>query len=129
MSRFDFTLKHVSGVKMGKADSLSRRLDWKVGVEKDNEDQVFIKNHWIHNLSEVVIEGPEVNILEKIKKARGKDKEVVRCYDSRLKGFKSRNNSCIGVTQENSIEFLIQSSLPYILFPMVCASYCAPYPK
>ena len=42
---------------------------------------------------------------------------------------KSRNNSYIGVTQENSIEFLIQSSLPYILLPMVCASYCAPYPK
>ena len=42
---------------------------------------------------------------------------------------KSRNNSCIGVTQENSIEFLRQSSLPYILLPMVHASYCASYPK
>ena len=42
---------------------------------------------------------------------------------------KSRNNSCIGVTQENSIEFLIQSSLPYILLPMVRANYCVPYPK
>ncbi len=39
----------------------------------------------------------------------------------------NKNNSCIRETQENSIEFLIQSSLPYILFPMVCASYCAPY--
>jgi len=27
----------------------------------------------------------------------------------------SKNNSCIRETQENSIEFLIQSSLPYIL--------------
>ena len=70
---------------MGKANSLSRRLDWKVGVEKDNEDQVFIKNHWIHNLSEVVIEGPEVDILEKIKKARGKDKEVVRVVEEMKK--------------------------------------------
>ena len=33
------------------------------------------------------------------------------------------------VTQENSIKFLIQSSLPYILSPMVHASYCVPYPK
>jgi len=66
---------------MGKADSLSRRPDWKVGVEKDNEDQVFIKDHWIHNLSEVVIEGSEIDILEKIKKARGKDKEVVRVVE------------------------------------------------
>ena len=33
------------------------------------------------------------------------------------------------VTQENSIEFQVQSSLPYILIPLVCANYCAPYPK
>ena len=38
-------------------------------VEKDNEDRVFIKDHWIHNLSEVVIEGSEIDILEKIKKS------------------------------------------------------------
>jgi len=30
------------------------------------------------------------------------------------------------VTQENSIEFLVQSSLPYILLLMVCAHYCTP---
>ena len=66
---------------MEKADSLSRRPDWKVGAEKDNENQVFIKDYWIHNLSEVVIEGPEVDILEKIKKARGKDEEVVRVVE------------------------------------------------
>ena len=34
LSRFDFTLKHVLGTKMGKADRLSKRLDWKVGVKK-----------------------------------------------------------------------------------------------
>jgi len=28
---------------MGKADSLSRRPDWEVGVEKDNEDETLIK--------------------------------------------------------------------------------------
>jgi len=38
LSRFDFMLKHVLGSRMGKADSLSRRPDWKVGVERDNED-------------------------------------------------------------------------------------------
>jgi len=78
LSRFDFTLKHIPGTKMGKTDGLSRRLDWKVGVEKNNDNQVFIKNGWLYNLYEVVIEGPEVDILEKIKKARSKDKEVVR---------------------------------------------------
>ena len=50
LSRFDFTLKHVLGVRIEKADRLSRRLDWKIGVERDNEDQVFIKNNWICNL-------------------------------------------------------------------------------
>jgi len=38
-------LKHVLGTRMGKADGLSRRSDWKVGVEKDNEDQVLIKDN------------------------------------------------------------------------------------
>jgi len=63
---------------MGKADGLSRRLDWKVRVEKNNNNQIFIKDNWIRSLEEVVIEGPEVDIVEKIKKARGKDKKVVR---------------------------------------------------
>jgi len=36
-------LKHVPGSKMGKADSLSRRLDWEVGVKRDNEDEVLVK--------------------------------------------------------------------------------------
>ena len=85
LSRFNFTLKHIPGTRMGKVDRLSRRLDWKVGVERDNEDQVFIKNNWIHSIQEVVIEGPEVEILEKIKKARGKDKEVVRIVEKMKK--------------------------------------------
>ena len=37
--RFDFTLRHVPETNMGKADGLSRRSDWKVGVEKNNEEQ------------------------------------------------------------------------------------------
>ena len=44
LSRFDFTLKYVPGTKMGKVDRLSRRSDWKVGIEKDNDNQVFIKD-------------------------------------------------------------------------------------
>ena len=70
---------------MGKVDGLSRQLDWKVGVEKDNNNQVFIKDNWIHSLKEVVIEGPKVDIVEKIKKARSKDKEVVRVVEKMKK--------------------------------------------
>jgi len=66
---------------MGKADGLSRRSDWKVGVERDNENQVFIKDNWIHRMQEVVVEGPEVDIVEKIKKARSKNEDVVRVVE------------------------------------------------
>jgi len=57
LSRFNFTLKYVLGVRIGKADRLSRRLDWKVGTENDNENQKLIK------------------------RARGKDKEVVKVVE------------------------------------------------
>ena len=70
---------------MEKADRLSRRLDWKVGVDRDNENQIFIKDNCIHNLQEVVIEGPEVELLEKIKKARSKDKDIVRIVEDMKK--------------------------------------------
>jgi len=66
---------------MGKVDGLSRRLDWKIGVDKDNENQVIIKDNWICNLQEVIIEGPEVDIIEKIKKARSRDEDVVRVVE------------------------------------------------
>ena len=85
LSWFDFTLKHVVGSKMGKANGLSRRADWKVGVDKDNENQVLIKNNWICNMYEVIVEGPEVEMLEKIKKARSKDEDIVRVVEEMKK--------------------------------------------
>ncbi len=60
-------------------------MDWKVEVEKDNDNQVFIKDNWICNLEEVVIKGPEIDIVEKIKKTRGKDEEVVRIVEEMKK--------------------------------------------
>ena len=78
-------LKYVPGTKMGKADGLSKRPDWKVGIDRDNENQVVIKDNWIHSLQEVVIEGLEVKILEKIKKAKSKDKDVVKVAEEMKK--------------------------------------------
>ena len=78
LSQFDFTLKHVAGSKMGKANKLSKRVDWKIGVDKDNENQIFIKNNWICSMYEVVVEGPEVYLVEKIKKVRSRDEDVIR---------------------------------------------------
>jgi len=85
LSQFDFTLKHVAGTKMGKADRLSRRADWKVDMDKDNENQVFIKDNWIRSMYEVVVEGPEVDLVEKIKKVRRKDENVVRVVEEMKK--------------------------------------------
>jgi len=70
---------------MGKADGLSRRVDWKLSVDKDNENQVFIKDNWIRSMYEVVVEGLEVDLLEKIKKARSKDKDVIRVVEEMIK--------------------------------------------
>ena len=85
LSRFDFTLKHVPGMRMRKTDGLSRRLDWKVSMDKDNENQVIIKDNWLYKLEKVIIEGPEVEIVEKIKKARDKDEEVIRIVEDMKK--------------------------------------------
>jgi len=102
LSRFDFTLKHVPGTKMGKADGLSRRSDWRVGVEKDNDNQVFIKDNWIHKLQKIVIEGPEVDIIEKIKKARSKNEDVVRVVEEMKK---------VGVKELQGNEWKIEGDL------------------
>jgi len=70
---------------MGKVDRLSRGPDWKVGIENDNNNQTLIKEQWICNLAKVVIEGPEVDIVEKIKRARSKNEEVVRVVEGMKK--------------------------------------------
>ena len=78
MSRFDFALKHVASKSMGRADSL-RRVDWAEGVEKDNENQVMLKEEWLEIRGlEQLVEEPEEEILKKIKEAREKDEEVIK---------------------------------------------------
>ena len=83
LSRFDFILKHISGSKMGKADGLSRRPDWEVGVEKDNEEQILVKKEWIEaqrvRVVEVIIEG--VDLLDKVRKSEAKDDKVVKAVE------------------------------------------------
>ena len=64
--------------RMEKADRSSRRLDWKVRVDKDNDNQIIIKDNWLYRIEEVIIERPEVDIVEKMKKDRSKNKKVVR---------------------------------------------------
>ena len=47
MSRFDFTLKHVLESKIEKVDSLSRRPDQEIGVERDNKDEMLVEPEWL----------------------------------------------------------------------------------
>jgi len=83
LSRFDFMLKHVPGSKIGKADSLSRRLDWEVGVERDNENEMLVKPEWLEvrrtERVEIIVEG--VDLLEKVRKSKVKDNEVVKAVE------------------------------------------------
>jgi len=69
--RFSFMLKHVPESKMGKADSLSRRLDWEVGVDKDNEDKVLVKSEWLEvrktETVEIIVDG--IDLLEEVQKS------------------------------------------------------------
>jgi len=79
LSRFDFALKYVAGKSMGRADSLSRRVDWAKRVERDNENQVMLKEEWLEvRAMEQLVEGPEEEIVKKIKEVRDKDKEVIK---------------------------------------------------
>jgi len=86
LSRFDFALKHVTGKSMGRADSLSRRVDWAEGVERDNENQVIVKEEWLEvRAMEQLIEGPDEGIIRKIKEARDKDKKVIKVVEEMKK--------------------------------------------
>jgi len=76
-------LKHILGSKIGKADGLSRRLDWEVGVERDNEEQTLVKKEWLEakriRIMEVVIEG--VDLLDKVRKCEAKDDKIVKAME------------------------------------------------
>ena len=63
---------------MGKADGLSRRLDWQEGVEKNNEDQTLIWPEWVRGVETVIEEG---DLRKRIKKVQEGDKRVVKAVE------------------------------------------------
>ena len=77
MSRFNFNLKYIPGVRVRKANRLSKRQDLEVGIENNNENQKLIKEKWIREMIEVVVERPDMMLVEKIKRAREKDEKMV----------------------------------------------------
>jgi len=76
-------LKHVPESRKEKVDSLSRRPDWEVGVERDNENQMLIKPEWLEarrmETVEIIVEG--VDLLKKVKQSKVKDDEVVKAVE------------------------------------------------
>ena len=71
---------------MGRADSLSRRVDQIEGVERDNENQVMLKEEWLEvRAMEQLVEGLEQEIVRKIKEARDKDEEVIKAVEEMKK--------------------------------------------
>ena len=86
LSRFDFALKHIAGKSMGRVNSLSKRVDWAEGVKRDNENQVMLKKEWVEvRAMEQLVEGPEEDIVKKIKEARNKDEKVIKAVEEMKK--------------------------------------------
>ena len=75
--QFNFTLKHVPGKSMGKANRLSRRPDWQEGVEKDNKNQKLVKPEWIREVETI----EEENLKKRIKKVQERDERVVKVVE------------------------------------------------
>ena len=83
MLRFDFTLKHVLGSRIEKANSLSRRLDWKVEAERDNENKTLVKPEWlvVRRTEKVEIIVEEVDLLEKVRQSKVKDDKIIKAIE------------------------------------------------
>jgi len=66
---------------MGKANGLSRRPDWRKGIEKDNEDRTLVKAEWLRKAGteEVLIEG--VDLLKKVRESKAKNDEVIKAVE------------------------------------------------
>ena len=54
-----------------------------MGVEKDNEDQRLVKPEWLEvrktEMIEIIVDG--VDLLEKVRKSKVKDDEVVKAVE------------------------------------------------
>ena len=83
LSRFNFMLKHILGSKMEKANSLSRRPDQEIRVEKDNKNETLVKPEWLEvrktEAVEIIVD--RVDLLEEVRKSKVKDDKVVKAIE------------------------------------------------
>jgi len=66
---------------MGKVNGLSRRPDWRQGIEKDNKDKTLVKAKWLRKAGteEVLIKG--VDLLKKVRESKAKDDEIIKAVE------------------------------------------------
>ena len=78
--RFNFMLKHVPESKIEKTDSLSRRPNWEIEVDKNNKNKILVKPKWliVKRTEKIEIIVKEVNLLEKVRQSKMKDNEVIK---------------------------------------------------
>ena len=83
LSRFNFTLKYVPESKMEKADSLSKRPDWEIEVDKDNKNKTLVKTKQliVRRTEKIEIIVKEINLLEKVRQLKVKDDEVIKAVE------------------------------------------------
>ena len=116
LSRFDFTLKHVAGKSMGQVDSLSKRTYQTEEVERDNENQVMLKEEWLEirvmEKEQLLIEKVEEEIIEKIKKSEAKNDKVVKVVEEMKKtGVKVLRND----EQQIEDDLVLKEGKVYVL--------------
>ena len=122
---FNFTLKHIPGKSIGKADRLSQRADWQEEVENNNEDRTLIRLEGVRGVETLV---EDRSLRKKIKKVQKGDKKVVKAVEElKRTGMKSLKD------EEWSIEEEIVMKKEYIYIPegelrgeVVCLYYNMP---
>ena len=74
---------------MGKADALSRRVDWKKGVEDDNRDEMLLKPEWFEaralEREHVLVDANKVDLVKRIKESEAREDEVVKAVEEMKK--------------------------------------------
>jgi hypothetical protein len=85
LSEYDFTLSHRAGALNKKADLLFRRADHDQG-KNDNENIVLLKPEYFRS-QEIMMEGPEAEIMSQIKAEKKVDKSVKLALQKQLPGW------------------------------------------
>jgi len=62
---------------------LSKRPDWKIDVERNNENETLVKPEWLEvrriEIVEIIVE--EVDLLEKVRQSKVKNNKVMKAVE------------------------------------------------